>query len=131
MEQKGDQYLNFALVLRSRRRASKSGCDLTVRIIDSIAAIMTPGSISCSVHSRKGSRGVGKLSKPGSSPIADTSLDLGQGSGSSILRNNRPQFGIFKISVCGLKKTDYVLPVGLGSSPCGVARGMTSAKSHK
>jgi hypothetical protein len=52
------------------------------------------------------------------------SLDLGQGSGSSILRNNRPQFGIFKISVCGLKKTDYVLSVGLGSSSCRVARGM-------
>ena len=107
------QYLNFAAVLRSRRRASKSGCDLTTRIIDSIAAIITPGSISPSVHSRKGSRGVGKLSQLASSQVADTSLDLAERSGSTILRNNRPQFGIFKISIRGPKKTDYVLPVGV------------------
>ena len=49
------------------RRASKSGCALTMRIIDSIAAIITPGSISLLVHSRSGSRGVGKLSEAGSS----------------------------------------------------------------
>ena len=78
------QYLNFAAVLRSRRRASKSGCDLTTRIIDSIAAIITPGSISPSVHSRKGSRGVGKLSQLASSQVADTSLDLAERSGSPI-----------------------------------------------
>jgi hypothetical protein len=119
-----DQYLNFAAVFRSRRRASKSGCDLTTRIIDSIAAIMTPGSISPSVHSRKGSRGIGKLSEPGSSRVADTSLDLGERSGSPILRNNRPQFGIFKISIRGPKKIDYVLPVGLGGSSSRVARGV-------
>src|SRR6516165_10646927 len=77
------QYLNFAAVLRSRRRASKSGCDLTARIIDSIAAIITPGSISPSVHSRKGSRGVGKLSQSASSQVADTSLDLAERSGSA------------------------------------------------
>ena len=107
------QYPNLAAVLRSRRQASKSGCALTTRIIDSIAAIITPGSISPSVHSRSGSRGVGKLSKAGSSQLADTSFDLAERSGSTILRNNRPQFGIFKISIRGPKKTDYVLPVGV------------------
>ena len=81
--------MNFAAVFRSRRRASKSGCDWTVRIIVSISAIMTLGLISCSVHSRRGSRGVGKLSESGLSRIADTSLDLGKGCESSILSNNR------------------------------------------
>ena len=108
--------MNFAAVFRSRRRASKSGCDWTVRIIVSISAIMTLGLISCSVHPRRGSRGVGKLSESGLSRIADTSLDLGKGCGSSILSNNQPQFRIFKISVGDPKKTGYVLPVGLGSS---------------
>src|SRR5215472_12265445 len=122
--QGADQYLNFAAVFRSRRRASKSGCALTTRIIDSIAAIMTSGSISRSVHSRNGSRGVGKLSEPGSSRVAETSLDLRKRSGSPILRNNRPQFGIFKISIRGPKKTDYVLPVCLGGSSSRVARGV-------
>jgi hypothetical protein len=77
------------VLFRSRRRASKSGCDWTVRIIVSISAIITLGLISCSVHSRRGSRGVGKLSESGLSRIADTSLDLGKGCGSSILSNNR------------------------------------------
>src|SRR5262245_12899604 len=86
--------------------------------------MMTLGLISCSVHSRKGSRGVGKLSESGLSRIADTSLDLGEGSGSSILSNNRPQFRIFKISVGDRNKTDYVLPIGLGCSSGRVARGM-------
>src|ERR1700730_1566915 len=85
---------------------------------------MTLGLISCSVHSRRGSRGVGKLSESGLSRIADTSLDLGEGSGSSILSNNQPQFRIFKISVADRKKTGYVLPVGLGSSSGRVARGV-------
>src|ERR1700757_2522454 len=93
-----DQYLNFTALFRARRRASKSGCDLTICISVSITAIMTPGSISCSVHARNGSRGVGRLSKWGFSRVNDTSLDLGERSGSSILRNNRPQLWIFKIS---------------------------------
>jgi hypothetical protein len=103
---------------------------LTTRIIDSIAAIITPGSISPSVHSRNGSRGVGKLSEAGSSQVADTSFDLAERSGSTILRNNRPQLGIFKISIRDPKKTDYVLPVGLGGSSSRVARGV-EFKSNK
>jgi hypothetical protein len=118
------QYLNLAAVLRSRRQTSKSGCALTTRIIDSIAAIITPGSISPSVHSRNGSRGVGKLSEAGSSQVADTSFDLAERSWSTILRNNRPQLGIFKISIRDPKKTDYVLPVDLGGSSSRVARGV-------
>src|SRR4029077_18280264 len=62
--------------------------------IVSISAIMTLGLISCSVHSRRGSRGVGKLSESGLSRIADTSLDLGKGCGSSILSNNQTVKGL-------------------------------------
>jgi hypothetical protein len=40
------------------------------------------------------------------------------------LRNNRPQFGIFKTSIRNPKKIDYVLPVGLGGSSSPVARGV-------
>jgi hypothetical protein len=59
----------------------------------------------------------GRLSQPGFSRANDTSLHLGERSGSSILRNNRLQLPIFKISVRSVKKIGYVLPVGLGSSP--------------
>jgi len=119
-----DQYLNFTAVFRARRRDSKSGCNLAICITVSIMAIMTLGSISSAVHSRKGSPGVDRLSNSGFSHVFDTSLDLGERSGSSILRNYRPQLRIFKTSVRGRNKTRYVLPVGLSGSSSRVAGGV-------
>src|SRR5271165_977944 len=119
-----DQYLNFTAVFRARRRDSKSGCNLAICITVSIMAIMTLGSISSAVHSRKGSPGVDRLSNSGFSHVFDTSLDLGERSGSSILRHYRPQLRIFKTSVRGRNKTRYVLPVGLSSSSSRVAGGV-------
>jgi hypothetical protein len=55
------QYLNLVAVFRARRCDSKSVCDFTTCVIASIAATITPGLISCSVHSR----GVGRLSSSG------------------------------------------------------------------
>ena len=110
--------------LRAKRCSSKSGCDRAICMTASIAAIMTAGLIFFSVHSRNGSRKIGKLSMAGLSGIAESSSDFGEGCRSAILSNNRLQFRILKILVGCQKKTRDILPVRLARSPSRFAHGV-------